>query len=105
VRPRPGAAADGAPAWAPVLAPDAAGRLREYADESGRVAVRLGSFERGGRDVCYLQILTFHTETLTASGRRRPFAEVIDEHVRECGARGLDLVLDLRRNEGGYLDH
>jgi hypothetical protein len=104
-RPRPGAAVDGAPAWAPVLPPAAAAALREYVDENGRVAVRVGAVARAGRDVCYLQILTFHTETLAASGRRRPFAEVIDEAVRDCGARGLDLVLDLRRNEGGYLDH
>jgi hypothetical protein len=105
VRPRPGAAVDGAPGWAPVLPPAAASALREYTDEGGRVAVRLGAVPRAGRDVCYLQILTFHTETLGASGRRRPFAEVIDDAVRDCGARGLDLVLDLRRNEGGYLDH
>jgi hypothetical protein len=104
-RPRPGAAVDGAPGWAPILPPAAAAGLREYTDEGGRVAVRLGAVARGGRDVCYLQILTFHTETLSAAGRRRPFPEVIDEAVRDCGARGLDLVLDLRRNEGGYLDH
>jgi hypothetical protein len=60
---------------------------------------------RGGRDLCYLQILTFHTETLSGQGGRRPFAAVVDEEVRGCAARRLDLVLDLRRNEGGYLDH
>jgi hypothetical protein len=104
-RPRPGAAADGAPGWAPALPPAAAAALREYTDEGGRVAVRFGAVPRAGGDVCYLQILTFHTETLGASGRRRPFADVIDEAVRDCAGRGLDLVLDLRRNEGGYLDH
>jgi hypothetical protein len=102
-RPRPGAAVDGTPAWAPLFAP-AAG-LAEYADENGRVALRVGAVPRAGRELCYLQILSFHTETLTGAGGRRPFGEVVDEHVRACGARGLDLVLDLRRNEGGYLDH
>ncbi len=105
-RPRPGAVADGAPPWAPVLAPAEAGRLREYADENGRVAVRLGEVARGGgKDLCYLQILSFYTPTLTGPGGRRAFPEVIDELVRGCAAKRLELVLDLRRNDGGYLDH
>jgi hypothetical protein len=101
-RPRPGTGADGTPAWAPLFAPAA---LAEYSDENGRVALRAGVVARGGRELCYVQILSFHTETLTGAAGRRPFAEVVDGEVRACGARGLDLVLDLRRNEGGYLDH
>lgn len=106
IRPRPGAVVDGAPGWAPIVAPPAAAGLREYTDENGRVAVRLGAVARGAaRDLCYLQILSFHTQTLTGPGGRRPFANVVDELARDCGKRRLDLVLDLRRNEGGYLDH
>lgn len=105
-RPRPGAVADGAPAWAPILPAASAGALREYADDSGRVAVRLGAIERAPSvPVCYLQILSFHTEGLAAKEGRRPFVEVVDEFVRGCAAKKLDVVLDLRRNEGGYLDH
>ncbi len=105
-RPRPGAAEDGAPPWAPIFAMPAAGALREWVDENGRVALRFGVIERGvGKDLCYLQILSFHTRTLTSGGKGRPFPEVTDALVRECGARRLDLILDLRRNEGGYLDH
>jgi len=103
VRPRPGAALDGAPAWAPVVSPAA---LRDYADDGGRVAVRLGPVDRApAASVCYLQILSFHTEGLSGTEGRRLFAEVVDDFVRGCAAKGLDLVLDLRRNEGGFLDH
>jgi hypothetical protein len=104
-RPRPGAVVEGAAPSAPIFPASDAAPLREYGDDAGRVAVRLGTVARAGKDVCYLQILTFHTEQLSAGGVRRPFAAVVDELVRECGARRLDLVLDLRRNEGGYLDH
>jgi Peptidase family S41 len=104
-RPRPGAVVDGTEATAPIFAPADAAALREYTDDAGRVAVRLGAVARGGRDVCYLQLLTFHTEYLSAGGVRRPYADVVDDHVRDCAARRLDLVLDLRRNEGGYIDH
>jgi hypothetical protein len=104
VRPRPASAVEGAPAWAP-LGAVAAASLREYTDEGGRVAVRAGAISRAGREVCYLQLLTFHTETLTGPRGRRPYAAVVEEEVRECAVRGLDLLLDLRRNEGGYLDH
>jgi hypothetical protein len=102
-RPRPGAGVEGAPAWAPLFEGGAA--LREYSDASGRVALRAGTAEHGGRAICYLQILTFHTEWLSGPGGRRPFAEVVEEQVGACAAQRLDLVLDLRRNEGGYLDH
>jgi hypothetical protein len=106
VRPRLGAPApEGEPAWASILpARDATG-LREWADDGGRLAVRAGELARAGRPVCYLQILTFHSERLASAGTRRPFPAVIDEFVHGCAARGEDLVLDLRRNEGGYLDH
>ncbi|HEX9401493.1 MAG TPA: S41 family peptidase [Anaeromyxobacter sp.] len=106
VRPRPGAAPGSAPSWAPVVPPAAAAALREYADDGGRVAVRLGALERApAAPVCYLQILSFHTEGLAGIEGRRPFAQVVDEFVRGCAAKRLDLVLDLRRNEGGFLDH
>jgi hypothetical protein len=104
-RPRPGAISEGTPRWAPMIAPADVAALREFADENGRVAVRLGVVSGRAGNLCYLQILSFHTETLSSPGSRRPFAAVIDDHIRECGERRLDLVLDLRRNEGGYLDH
>lgn len=106
VRPRPGAAVDGTPAWAPVVPAAAARSLVDYLDEGGRVAVRLGAVERGvAQPFCYLQILSFQTLDLTGPEGRRPFAAPIDDFVRRCGAAGRDLVLDLRHNEGGYLDH
>jgi hypothetical protein len=80
--------------------------LREWTDEGGRVAVRTGDVDKGvAHPFCYLQILSFHTETLTGAGRSRPFVEPIEDFVRACGEKGRDVVLDLRRNEGGYLDH
>jgi hypothetical protein len=90
----------------PILPPREAAALREHEDEQGRVAARLGEVTLGaGRAFCYLQVLTFHSETLSAGGERRPFVPVLEEFVRGCKERGLDLVLDLRRNEGGYLSN
>jgi hypothetical protein len=105
-RPRPGASAEGAPPWAPAVPGGAVSALGEWTDEGGRVAVRAGDVERGvAHPFCYLQILTFHAERLAGPGGIRPFREPIDDFVRGCGTRGRDIVLDLRRNEGGYLDH
>jgi hypothetical protein len=105
-RPRPGATAEGAPPWAPAVPPTAVPALLQWTDENGRVAVRAGDVERGvAHPFCYLQILTFHTEQLVGPGGDRPFREPIEDFVRGCSERGRDLVLDLRRNEGGYLDH
>lgn len=88
-----------------ILPPSDAAALREHRDERGRVAIRTGEVMRGeGRDFCYAQLLTFHAETVSSDdGARRPFRRVIDQFVRDCKERKLDLVLDLRRNEGGYL--
>lgn len=87
-----------------ILPPDESAALEEYAGDGGQIAARMG--EVGGeRPFCYAQLLTFHTETLAAAAKRRPFVAVVEELVRGCNARGLDLVLDLRQNEGGYLSH
>ena len=84
---------------------DAAG-LREYQDDQDRPAVRLGEVvRRRDRAYCYLQILTFHTEHLTGREGRQPFAAAVEGFVRQCKEKELDLVLDLRQNEGGYLAH
>jgi hypothetical protein len=85
--------------------PDAEG-LRELVDERGRIAARMGEVRRDEGAFCYLQLLTFHTPTLR-EGRAaaRPYVEVVEQFVQGCGDRRLDLVLDLRQNEGGYLDH
>ena len=83
-----------------------AAALREYGDDQDRPAVRMGEVvRRRDRAFCYLQILTFHTETLASRDGRQPFAAVIEGFVRECKEKELDLVLDLRQNEGGYLAH
>jgi peptidase S41-like protein len=83
-----------------------AASLREYADDQDRPAVRLGEVvRRRDRAFCYLQILTFHTENLSSSEGRQPFSAVIATFVRQCKEKELDLVLDLRQNEGGYLAH
>jgi hypothetical protein len=82
--------------------------LTEYRSEAGRVAARVGETSDGdGRRTCYAQLLTMHTETLAAgaSAERRPFVDVLAAFVRGCGSRRLDLVLDLRENEGGYIAH
>jgi hypothetical protein len=105
-RPRRGAAVEGAPAWAPVVPEAAARALAEYTDDGGRVAVRLGAVERGvAVPFCYVQILSFHSEGLTGAEGRRPFAVTVTDFIRRCGAARRDVVLDLRHNEGGYLDH
>jgi hypothetical protein len=105
-RPRRGTAVEGAPAWAPVVPAAAAAALREYADDAGRIAVRLGAVETGvAQPFCYLQILTFHTEGLAGPEGKGPFVAVVERFIRGCGEKRRDVVLDLRRNEGGYLDH
>lgn len=99
-------AAAGAVRTDPILPPRDAAGLRELLDERDRVAVRLGEVvRRRDRAFCYLQALTFHTDTLApgGGGDRRPFAEVVDGFVRDCKEKELDVVLDLRQNEGGYL--
>jgi hypothetical protein len=90
----------------PILPPHDAAGLREYLDEQDRPAVRLGEVvRRRDRAFCYLQILTFQTDALRSREGRQPFVEVLEEFVRGCKEKELDLVLDLRQNEGGYLAH
>jgi C-terminal processing protease CtpA/Prc len=106
LRPRKGAAVEGAPAWAPVVPAASARALTEYLDDTGRVAVRLGVVEQGvAQPFCYLQILSFHSVGLTGLDGRHAFAAPVTDFVRRCGAQRRDVVLDLRHNEGGYLDH
>jgi hypothetical protein len=106
LRPRKGAAVEGAPAWAPVVPEAAARALTEYVDDGGRVAVRLGAVERGvGQPFCYVQILSFHSQGLTGPDGRHRFTAPITEFVGRCAAQRRDVVLDLRHNEGGFLDH
>jgi hypothetical protein len=89
-----------------ILPPRDAAALRELVDDQDRPAVRMGEVvRRRDRAFCYLQILTFHTETLASRDGRQPFATVIEGFVRDCKEKELDLVLDLRQNEGGYLSH
>jgi hypothetical protein len=87
-----------------ILPPGEGAALRELDDEQGRIAARVGEVALGrGRAFCYVQILTFHAETLSSGGDRRLFVAALEEVVRGCKEKGLDLVVDLRRNEGGYL--
>jgi hypothetical protein len=89
-----------------ILPPRDASALREYLDDQDRPAVRMGEVvRRRDRAYCYLQILTFHTETLQLHDARQPFAAALEGFVRECKEKQLDLVLDLRQNDGGYLAH
>jgi len=105
-RPRKCAAVEGAPAVAPVVPAAAARALVEYVDDAGRVAVRLGAVDQGvAQPFCYVQILSFHTQGLTGPDGRRGFVATVTDFIRRCGAERRDLVLDLRHNEGGYLDH
>jgi hypothetical protein len=83
-----------------------AAALLEYQDENERLAVRLGEVvRRRDRAFCYLQILTFHTATLVSRDGRQPFTAVVAGFVKECKSKELDLVLDLRQNDGGYISH
>ncbi len=89
-----------------ILPPRDASSLREYLDEGDRPAVRLGEVvRRRDRAFCYLQILTFHSETLGSRDGRQPFGAVLEGFVKQCKEKELDLVLDLRQNDGGYLAH
>jgi Peptidase family S41 len=90
----------------PILPPRDAAALREYSDEGDRPAVRLGEVvRRRDRAFCYLQILTFQTETLGSRDGRQPFPAVIDGFVKQCKEKDLDLVIDLRQNGGGFISH
>jgi len=90
----------------PAVVGEDAARLTTYRGDSGGLAVRLGRVGAdGGAPACYAQILTFHTELLEVGGSPRPFVEVLRDFVHDCDRRGLDLILDLRQNEGGYLSH
>jgi hypothetical protein len=104
---RDGWTAQGAVRTEPIVPARDAARLREYLDEHDRPAVRLGEVvRRRDRAFCYLQVLTFHTEAIAPRGdARRPFAAVVEEFVRGCREKELDVVLDLRENGGGYLAH
>jgi hypothetical protein len=99
------AAVEGARRTDPILPAAEAGGLATFTDDRGRIALRAGRVDRSGRSFCYVQLLTFHSEKLVRGGEARPFAEVVGDAVRGCAARGLDLVLDLRHNEGGFLSH
>ncbi|WP_243338067.1 S41 family peptidase [Anaeromyxobacter soli] len=91
----------------PILAPRDARGLTEELDEGDRVAVRVGEVvRRRDRAFCYVQILSFLSETLHAAGDEpRPFGAVLEGFVGECKDKGLDLVVDLRQNTGGYIAH
>ncbi len=89
-----------------ILAPPDAATLREYQDDQEHPAVRMGEVVRPrDRAFCYLQILTFHTETLFSRDGRQGFLDVLSGFVKGCRERSLDLVLDLRQNGGGYISH
>ena len=89
----------------PVVADEDASRLTTYRGDGGQLAVRLGEASVDGPTVCYAQIVSFHTESLSTGRSRRPFSDVLRDFLRECKQRDLDLILDLRQNEGGYLSH
>ncbi len=87
-----------------VLPPLDAAKLREYQDEQEHPAARMGVVvRRRDRTFCYLQILTFHTETLVSRDGRQPFTDAVEGFVKGCKEKELDLVLDLRQNGGGFL--
>jgi hypothetical protein len=89
----------------PVVAADDAARLTSYHGDAGQLSLRVGEARADGPAVCYAQILSFHTENLSAGGRTLPFDDVLRDFLRGCQERHLDLILDLRQNEGGYLSH
>ncbi len=89
----------------PVVAADDAARLTTYRGDGGQLSLRTGVAGADGSPVCYAQILSFHTENLSSGGRAQPFCDVLRDFLRGCQERHLDLILDLRQNEGGYLSH
>lgn len=106
IRPHPRATpARGALRSDTVLARADEAKLTVLTDDDGLLAGRAGAFTTGdGRKACYLQLLTFQTETLDDGSGRRPLATEVERLVRRCDGEGRDLVLDLRQNEGGFLD-
>jgi hypothetical protein len=89
-----------------ILPPAAAASLAVYRGDRGQLAARLGDAAPvGAAPFCYAQILTFHTETLVGADGAHPFAARLEAFVRGCAERRRDVVLDLRQNEGGYINH
>ena len=90
----------------PIVLPRDAAGLRAYAGDGGQPAARLGEVVLSrDRAFCYAQLLTFFTERLDGPGGRRPFGEVLGGFVKDCQEKRLDLVIDVRQNDGGYLSH
>jgi hypothetical protein len=90
-----------------ILPPRDAASLTEYLDEGEHLAVRVGEVvRRRARAFCYVQVLSFHTELLHARREEpQPFTSVLERFVGECKEKALDLVVDLRQNQGGYIAH
>ncbi len=90
-----------------ILPPRDAAALTEYLDEGDHLAVRVGEVvRRRDRAFCYVQVLSFHTEMLHARREEpRSFSSVLEGFVGECKEKALDLVVDLRQNQGGYIAH
>jgi hypothetical protein len=89
-----------------IVSPRDAAGLREYTSDGGQPAARLGEVVLSrDRAFCYAQLLTFFTERLDGPGGRRPFGEVLGGFVKQCQEKRLDLVIDVRQNDGGYLSH
>jgi hypothetical protein len=91
----------------PIVPPAEAAALKPLTGDRGQLAARVGEVARAGAaPFCYAQVLTFHTENLAGPGEEpRPLPDVLRDFLAGCEARGRDLVLDLRQDEGGYLSH
>lgn len=77
-------------------------RLAVYKGDKGKTAARMGMTVAGGKGLCYLQLLTFHTEKLKLGDEEaKPYLAVMEEFIADCEEREAPLVLDLRKNPGG----
>lgn len=86
----------------PLVQGDVFRPLVAFKSSSGALAARMGAVLEAPKNFCYAQFLTFTADTLTdPSGQTLPFIEVVRRFVRSCKSAGLDLVMDLRSNNGG----
>jgi len=80
--------------------------LVEFNSEENDKAARMGVLTEKNKSFCYLQLLTFSAEKLiptgTAVSDAKSYLDTVKDFVMFCKNKDLDLVMDLRSNNGGY---
>jgi hypothetical protein len=94
----------------PPLPESASERLATYyGAEEGAVALAFVQVDQPQDQVahpfCYLQLATFNEDRIIAQKRRSlTYIKPLRKFLRKCQREQLPLVLDLRTNNGGYID-